>query len=71
MVFTLYERELSVKKALDVLLEKENLLKLFKKNGIKKILKNMFEEDTCDLLKGKRKKRKTILNTLNSSKLVA
>lgn len=64
-------RELSIKKALDYLLESENLLKLFLKKGIRKILEKTFIEDSRDFLKGKRKKRKTTLEKLMSSKLVA
>ena len=67
----LYGRELSIKKALDNLLEKENIQKLFLKKGIKKILEKIFSEDPHDFLKGKRKTRKTTLEKLNNSKLVA
>lgn len=64
-------RELSIKKALDDLLEKGNIEKLFLKKGVLKILKKIFTEDSKDLLKGKRRKRKTTLELLNNSKLVA
>jgi Transposase DDE domain len=65
------KEELSIKKTLDYLLEKENLLKIFLKKGVKKILEKALKEDYQDLSKGKRKKRKTTLEKLMNSKLAA
>lgn len=64
-------RELSIKKVLEDLLEKGNIDKLFLKKGVQKIVEKILTEDPQDLQKGKRIKRKTTLEILNNSKLVA
>lgn len=66
----LYGKELSVKKTLDFLLEDGNLLKLFSKGGLTRILKAI-KKELCQLGKSKRRKRKTTLQILMESSLAA
>lgn len=71
MALDLYGRELSVKKVLDVLIE-ENLMRVFLKKRMARVLEKMLSKNNHrELLKGKRKKRKTTLEILQNSKLVA
>lgn len=68
---SLYQRELSVKKTLDVLLKDGQLLKIFLAKRLKRIIEKIINETLFELLKGKRSKRKTSLEVLMKSKLVA
>lgn len=71
LVLNSYDKELSVKKALDILLEDGNLLNLFLRKNSKKILEKIIFENLNELLKSKNKKRKTTREMLKNSNLAA
>jgi Transposase DDE domain len=69
--FSLYSREICLKRVLDFLLETTNMLKLFNSKSVRKILNEILKINHKDYLKEKRKKRKTTLESVINSYLAA